>query len=387
MKYDFLISYLDSHNQEGILLSEKLKPREIIYIYENGEKSSNKLDALRVFYKEKFPEMIFNSIELKEISPKEVIERLSNYIKGKSVINLAGSNRLLNIILTHICEKYNVEGLYLEIDKERTISISNGRLEIKRQDSIDLNIAEVIKSFGGSILIESTDTNENKVIKKITSIIADNLEQWESLKYRLYDKRIFINDVSNPNVMRINLEYLTKPEKNICLLAIELLKEYNQIEYKTQEDGLLLVSFNNEYIKGFIFKSGSWLEVYTKDIIAEIKEIDEVKSGVIFLWSDEEIRVKNEIDVMAIKDSELICISCKDSAKYDDVALNELNVYSEKIGGHNVKKILVATKQPLKISVFERAREMGIDIIVFDGDKEKFKKSLKMIVMGEFIHL
>ncbi|ETJ28948.1 hypothetical protein Q604_UNBC16505G0001, partial [human gut metagenome] len=33
-------------------------------------------------------------------------------------------------------------------------------------------------------------------------------------------------------------------------------------------------------------------------------------------------KVRNELDVLAVKDSVFICISCKDSEKYDEDALN-----------------------------------------------------------------
>ncbi len=51
----------------------------------------------------------------------------------------------------------------------------------------------------------------------------------------------------------------------------------------------------------------------------------------------------------------LICVSCKDSKKYDEVALNELNVYSEQLGGENVIKILVATHPPIKSSISKKS--------------------------------
>lgn len=57
-----------------------------------------------------------------------------------------------------------------------------------------------------------------------------------------------------------------------------------------------------------------------------------------FFWSKEKENIKNELDVVAVKDSVLICISCKDSKKYDEVALNELNIYANQLGGANVKK-------------------------------------------------
>ena len=386
MNYDFFINSLDDHNQESILLCEKLKPKEVIYICENEEKNINRLNALKDFYKEKFPKIIFNSIIIRNINLKEIVESLDKYLKRKCIINLSAQDKILNIILMHICEIYSVEGICLDIEKSRILDVKNGEIFINNHHDMDLNIDEIIESFGGSILIESTDINNSEVIRKISYSIADNLEKWESLKYRLYDKRIFEVDEINSNIMRINLEFLMKEEKDICSSTIKFLKEYGQLKYK-EEDEKITVEFKNDYIRSFIFKSGSWLEAYVRDIISEINQVDEVKSGVIFLWNDERVRIKNEIDVMAVKDSTLICISCKDSAKYDDVALNELSVYGEKVGGENVKKILVATKEPLKTSVFSRAKEMDINIVIFDGDREKLKKSLEKVVKGELAHL
>ncbi len=99
-----------------------------------------------------------------------------------------------------------------------------------------------------------------------------------------------------------------------------------------------------------------------------------------FLWNDNSKIVRNEVDVIAVKDSIPICISCKDSDKYNEDALNELDVYSKQIGGENAYKILVATKEPIKLAVKDRAKEMGISLIIFDGNEEKFKNNIKLIL-------
>ena len=102
MNYDFFISSLDDHNQESILLSEKIKPKEVIYVCEDEEKSINRLEALKEFYKEKFPKIIFNSIIIKNINLKEIIGELEKYLKKKCIVNLSASDKVLNIILMHI---------------------------------------------------------------------------------------------------------------------------------------------------------------------------------------------------------------------------------------------------------------------------------------------
>ena len=118
-------------------------------------------------------------------------------------------------------------------------------------------------------------------------------------------------------------------------------------------------------------------------VILDIKEIDECRNGVIFLWNNGRKTVRNELDVIAVKDSVPICISCKDSDKYNEMALNELNVYANKIGGKNAYKILVATKEPIKEPVKMRAKEMGIHLVIFDGNEEKFINKIRKIIIND----
>lgn len=76
----------------------------------------------------------------------------------------------------------------------------------------------------------------------------------------------------------------------------------------------------------------------------------------------------------------MLCISCKDSDKYDEDALNELEVYSNRLGGRHCIKILVATKKPIKKSVIDRAKEMNINLVIVDKDINKFRKEISMII-------
>nr|WP_283688788.1 DUF1887 family CARF protein [Clostridium perfringens] len=242
-----------------------------------------------------------------------------------------------------------------------------------------MDVEDIIDSIGASIVVDSTEISEINIIETMTNYIASNLDLWKKYKIRLSDNSVFIHDESNPRSIKIDKELLSREEVMLLDKILNFLEENGQIKVKELEQ-CLKVTFQNEFIKGFIFKSGTWLEVLTKNIIEEIKSIDDIKSGLLFLWNDKESRVKNELDVVAIKDSVLICVSCKDSKKYDEVALNELNVYSEQLGGENVIKILVATHHPIKSSISKRAKEMGINLVVFDGNKKAFKEELEKII-------
>ncbi|EOU1993246.1 DUF1887 family protein [Clostridium perfringens] len=378
MNYDFIITILDEHNESSILLAEKLKPKEIIYLYKKDEELKV-LNSLRQFYLNKFPNCNFSDEKLgKDIisSIEEIIKRMKS---KNTAICLNQGNKKDILIMYTLALKHNIDGFFLDIPKEELLKLNLESVQCEKCNFVDLDVEDIIDSIGASIVVDSTEISEINIIETMTNYIASNLDLWKKYKIRLSDNSVFIHDESNPRSIKIDKELLSREEVMLLDKILNFLEKNGQIKVKELEQ-CLKVTFQNEFIKGFIFKSGTWLEVLTKNIIEEIRSIDDIKSGLLFLWNDKESRVKNELDVVAIKDSVLICVSCKDSKKYDEVALNELNVYSEQLGGENVIKILVATHPPIKSSISKRAKEMGINLVVFDGNKKAFKEELEKII-------
>ncbi|MDK0864723.1 DUF1887 family CARF protein [Clostridium perfringens] len=378
MNYDFIITILDEHNESSILLAEKLKPKEIIYLYKKDEELKV-LNSLRQFYLNKFPNCNFSDEKLGKdtiSSIEEIIKRMKS--KNTAICLNQGDKKDILIMYT-LALKHNIDGFFLDIPKEELLKLNLESVKCEKCNFVDLDVEDIIDSIGASIVVDSTEMSEINIIETMTNYIASNLDLWKKYKIRLSDNSVFIHDESNPRSIKIDKELLSKEEVGLLDKILNFLEKNGQIKVK-ELDQCLKVTFQNEFIKGFIFKSGTWLEVLTKNIIEEIKSIDDIKSGVLFLWNDKESRIKNELDVVAIKDSVLICVSCKDSKKYDEVALNELNVYSEQLGGENVIKILVATQPPIKSSISKRAKEMGINLVVFDGNKKAFKEELEKII-------
>lgn len=378
MNYDFIITILDEHNESSILLAEKLKPKEIIYLYKKDEELKV-LNSLRQFYLNKFPNCNFSDEKLGKdtiSSIEEIIKRMKS--KNTAICLNQGDKKDILIMYT-LALKHNIDGFFLDIPKEELLKLNLESVQCEKCNFVDLDVEDIIDSIGASIVVDSTEISEINIIETMTNYIASNLDLWKKYKIRLSDNSVFIHDESNPRSIKIDKELLSREEVMLLDKILNFLEKNGQIKVKELEQ-CLKVTFQNEFIKGFIFKSGTWLEVLTKNIIEEIKSIDDIKSGLLFLWNDKESRVKNELDVVAIKDSVLICVSCKDSKKYDEVALNELNVYSEQLGGENVIKILVATQPPIKSSISKRAKEMGINLVVFDGNKKAFKEELEKII-------
>ena len=377
MKIDLLINQIDNHNEANILATKKYKPKEVIFLYRQEDKE--KLKSLIDFYKNTFREIILREQKIEEGYIEE-LENIINNNKNKEIlINLTGGSRINSLLLLNIIKEKGIKSVYLDIKNKDIYTFHNG-VDVVKEEFEDIELNTILKASGGEFINDNTDFSKKEDLKLFTKAIYENLELWHSHKQKLYDSNIFVHDVNNAKNIRIKINTFDKNEKQLLMKIIMKLKYMGEIQY-VEDKNEINIEFKNDYLKSFIFKSGTWLEIATNNIIKEIKEIDEVKSGVMFLWNDNSNVVRNEVDVIAIKDSIPICISCKDSDKYNEDALNELEVYSKQIGGDNSYKILVATKEPIKLSVKERAKEMKINIVIFDGDEEKFKKNIKNIIL------
>lgn len=378
MTFDLLINIFDEHNEASILLTEKYKPKNILFFYtENFEKIQ--LEKLKKYYNEKFPSCIFEYKRLSIDNPSSIENIITSYEGMEAVCNLTSGKKLCTLMVYSFCLKHNIDCRYVDIKNEKLITLTKDGVFEKQNTFVDLDIEDIIKSVGGSIIIDSTEFYNKKVIDEITNWISNNLDKWEAVKLTLQDNTIFIRDDRNPDFMKIKKEALNSNDIRFYRDALRFLESRKQIAVKENNE-FYKIYFLNDFLKSFIFKSGTWLEILTKKVVEDIEVIDDVKSGVLFLWNDNKAKVRNELDVVAIKDSILICISCKDSRKYDEVALNELNVYASQLGGENVIKILVATKEPLKSTISHRAKEMNINIVIYDGNLDKFKNIIEGII-------
>ena len=371
MQDNTLIIVFSDHNESGLILTKKYKFKNIIILEldKNKEKSCNNLKKI-------YEENSKSKVEIEICNIDDIINKFKDK-KNKFIINLTLDNTLMALKLLYKCIEFHITGAYIDINNKKEYWFKEG-LNILEEEFVDLYLDDIFGLSRNNIISDDSDIHNEKYVLDFAKVIYKNMDTWHKYKQRLYDNEIFMHDYDDQRIVNINKEKLLDEEKDILIKVLENFKKLNLIEI--EEDKNIKVTFLNDYLKGFIFKSGTWLEVLTENIVREIKSVDDVKSGVVFIWDSLRSNIKNELDVVAIKDSVMICISCKDSAKYDENTLNELKVYSDRIGGENSKKILVATKKPNKSSIIDRAKEMGIHLIILDKDINVFKKTLEAII-------
>ncbi|ENZ00483.1 hypothetical protein HMPREF1092_02650 [Clostridium thermobutyricum] len=371
--YDLLVTPIDEHNDSIIILIKKYKFNKVIVLVNDNCKDILKENIIRVS-NENNSEVEFIKSKIDDVSLLNKLKENYNNI----LLNLTGGERIQSLNLLNFSINNKIESIYIDIlGKKKYIFGKNN--EKVNEHLLDLNIEDMIKASGNEILEDSSDLIKERYILDIAKIIHENIELWNKYKKRLYDINIFSHFYGDTKKVVINQKLLEKDEIELLEKVLKWAVNKKLIEVKREFDKTI-VSFKDKYLKGFIFKIGTWLEVLTEYVVKSIDVVDQVKSGVVFTWNKNDENLKNELDVVAIKDSNIVVISCKDSEKYNEVALNELKVYSERIGGDKSKKILVATKPPIKESIMDRAKEMEINIIILDKDLNKFKEDLEKAI-------
>lgn len=374
---NILISQIDEHNESNILATKEFNP-EVVYLIKD-KSYEDKVDTLKNYYENNFKNVKLELFNVEEGNNK-ALEKIIDNVKDKNIIvNLTGGKRVNSLILLDICLKMKIKALYIDIKKKVMYEFNNNDILISSKSFEDLEIDDIVKASGGMIVEDASQLCNKKDLIYFSEQISKNLPLWHEYKQKLYEASIFEHDSNNQQRIYIHTDKLDEKEKKFLNKVLEKLEEMKEITLN-KSNNKITVDFLNNYIKAFIFKSGTWLEIETNKLINKIEEIDESKNGVMFLWNDDNKSVRNEVDVVAVKDSVPIFISCKDSDKYNEMALNELNVYASKFGGENSYKFLVATKEPIKSPVSIRAKEMGIHLIIFDGDEDKFIRTIKAII-------
>lgn len=379
MNINILVNLLDNHNESSLLAINKLNPNKVIYII--SKETQELYKDIEEYHKKNFYNIKIESILINEGDIENIQLILNKLSKKDTIINITGGKRINSLILLKEALIRDFKAIYIDVLNKQWYNFDD-KLTISKDEFKDIYIEDMLNITGADLLMDSNDLSEKDDIINLTKKIYDNLEIWYKYKQKLHDTVIFMHDYENNKKVNVNINSLKSKEVDILVKCLDYIKNINGIEYKRNETQIEIV-FLNDYLKGFIFKSGTWLEVLTNIVIREIREIDEVKSGVVFLWREGEQRVRNELDVLAIKDSVLICISCKDSEQYDENALNELDVYSKRLGGNDAKKILVATRAPCKVCINDRAKAMGINLVILDKDINNFRNTLKQIIKGK----
>ncbi|GMQ56002.1 hypothetical protein AN1V17_03940 [Vallitalea sediminicola] len=369
MKCNTLINILDDFNDDVAYISKFIKPGKVVNVANESKDSIDVLTDMRKFLSKQLDGT--RIIEKSYTNPLQLKKIIANHVEQDTIINISSGDNLSAVIAHQAMMDHDGTLIYMDITQEKIYKITKKGMKVINYDNINFRVRDYVSITGGKIVTDETFDYIIVDYNNMLRIILDNYDLW--IKTRDYIRNNLVSESDD--------SIITKSSENNQDIK-DLFNHFTNIgcvKNIKENANNIMIAFKNEDIRKYIL-SGVWLEHFTYNIVKENSKVCDVRTGVRFLWDEDKIEVENEIDVIAVAGTSLICISCKDTKRYNSGALNELDIYAEQLGGSTVKKILVATKPSKGQYVDERAQSMGINLVLFDGDVDKFRKCLYDII-------
>lgn len=280
-------------------------------------------------------------------------------------------------------------------------------------DMVKLGVEENIRLYGGKILYEeesadgtfewNIDDDFADDIFIMWSICKRDPHQWNKHTHALgiIDSLFRSEETLDITVYPEKAKQLLDEhgEKYVSVRDImSELSKYGLVKHLYYEKDRYSFTYKNEQVRKCLTKAGQILELFVTlkalDLCDKEGEpfFNDVMTGVNLDWDGrdpeaDEVNIKNEIDVILMKDMIPIFISCKNGSFTID-ELYKLTSVANKFGGKHAKKVLIATDLDRmgENARYIRARAHDMKIRIIENthklNSSEFDKALKSLYTG-----
>lgn len=380
-KWHILIHFIEDFNDEMVLLTKLLNPKQVILVTSKEITPESKLQQVLDYMKVELPQVKLQIVSYNEEEPLELAHKLLPYLKEKVAVNLAGTSPLEVLLVTNLKEACTM--LYPDVRQNRLYIFEKDRLDVQVLSQVigSLEVKDYLALGGGEVLQDEKCKYETPLYESMLHFLLTHYEDIFSKIRHLFKPTYlhFSTPYEKDFYFDINSSSLTKEEKLALNRYLAHLKNINWIKRFEEYKISTRVYAQSKELEHYL-SSGAWLEHVTYYYMKQIPDVSDVHTGFKFAWHMKEKHIHNELDVVATLQNHLICISCKDTDKYDYQTLNELEVYATRLGGPESIKILVTTMPPIKCSTLDRAKGMGIHIVQIENNLSTLSDKLSALV-------
>ena len=405
-----IIEFFDKASIENIAGALLCEPQQVLLI---GDKRKQLDRAVNLYQGILEKNNIATKISYRSVSKndlQDIISALEQIVADYEdcVFDLTGGEELYLVAVGTMMERYKGRIQCHRFNfRNGTLNDCDANGNVCCSKSFDISLEDNINIYGGEIV---TDTQRERYTYPWD--FSEDFEHdidtmWDICRHnaRLWNAHVgTLGAICEVFEMQDALEISFDQELSASILQQKGVKYVCEawIMYELQKHGLirLLVMqdtisfvFKNEQIKKCLTVAGSILELIVAKIMRSLKDKDgtplyhDVTVGAVIDWDraeDDEYRTINEIDVLAMKGSIPIFISCK-NGDFDVNELYKLNTVAEHFGNKYSKKVLVSTELDQlgekSNYIYARMDDMGIRSIenVDEMSDSEFEKALKTL--------
>lgn len=308
----------------------------------------------------------FVNVDSYDISSiKESLNKIIEKHHEDVYIDLTGGYELMIACGYSVCEKANVTPIYADISKGVIYNVADKSVLCQVEH---IGLEDYLNAVGAKRLKGShttPDDSKGQAILSMGRMLFADLDTWHALHAYLT-----ANVRPGYDTVKIPGQIMYRSRRYDISKLVEAFCKNNFI----RSCGKNMYEFTDCASREYMITYGIWLEMF---VYFKVKEYyDETCLGAIIDWDESDYvdTEDNEIDVLAIKDSVPVFISCK-MKKVVASEMYEVGFLADRLGGRNAKA-MIATTYPVRSEgagvkgIHQRFKKMRVGFVeVLDLDK------------------
>lgn len=353
------IQFLDKNVVSALVPVYSMKPEYVVFLYDTRVVSENVKREVEEAIKVRIPKTEVQYVRVNMHHMDEIkaeLEKLVSTYKNKEIqIDITGGTEIMTACGLVVSEEHGLIPTYVDFYSGHIFDV----LTMEKLAEIEpVRLEDYLRAIGGKYMSSSRHTPKEKDFERILSmaeIIFANERKWDKFFTHM------THGYSAHGVMEFSMEE-NKDDRD-CQFILDAFLDRRYAK-KTGED---TYRFTSAADKEYMTVSGIWLEMYI--YIQAKKCFDEVYMGVDIDWNKRDICVSrdNEIDVVVMKNSQPIFISCK-MRPVEKENVYEIYSMAKRLGGNNAKSLIATTAdvrsgKEERNSIYLRMEKMKVGLI------------------------
>lgn len=353
------IRFLDKNVVSTLVPVYSMKPEKVVFLYDTRMVGENLRKEVEEAIRSRLPEtkvqyLRVNMLRLEDVK-YELEQTVRNYKDKEVHIDITGGSEIMTACGLMAAQEHHLMLTYVDFYSGHMINVLTSERICKTET---VTLEEYLKAIGGKYMSSSRHTPEKKDFDRImemAQIIFANEKKWD--KFFAHITRGF----SAAGVMEFSLGENVKSESCQFILSEFLKRGF------AKQIGEDRYRYASEADKEYMTVSGIWLEMYI--YIQAKKCFDEVYMGVDIDWNKRDICESrdNEIDVVIMKNSQPIFISCK-MRPVEKETVYEIYSMARRLGGDYAKSLIATTfnvrkGQDERNGIYLRMAKMKVGLI------------------------
>lgn len=363
-----LITLISGQLMPNLFSVVMLKPRKVVLVHTID--SEAEAEFFSEFIKnQKYGVAETELIEVKPFNPVEITHSASEVLRKIAadgvdsepvVLNYTAGTKPMSIAFYSVFKEAGSRLLY--IDTQQETCWWTERDEIKEELlQVKLNIPEVLSLRSGAI---SGQEQENIIdtLREMTLWIYEQ-KTMPGNRHSKFQKWLF-------TCVKLQLELNNANKKSkLEHWKPEITHGPISIEYDSAKAACMLVSFNSTVFpyrkKEFWLNyfTGGWFEHYVFIMLKRSGAYDDIRCNIRLKTNDQKNPlIKNEIDVIAVKNGIPLFVECK-TGLVNQKSITNLKAVTEIYGGRYGEAVLVALNPKIDPAILEKMEDYGIHLI------------------------